>query len=94
MPPERSISWLWFASQHEIADLVGRVPDQRISQRIAEKGSEHRGDDAAADDPGDKHGHDEMGADEGRERREHAGGEAERDGMRRGAQAPQAIDDM
>src|SRR4051812_46717890 len=78
-------------AEHQIAGLVGRVPQQRISQRIAEESAEHCGDDAAADRPCDQGGHDHVGAEEGRSRGKYADRETESDGMRRVAQAPQAI---
>ena len=81
-------------AKHQIAGLVGQVPEQRIGQRIADKGPENGGNDTAADDPGDQRRHDHVGAEKGRERREGAGGKAERHSVGRIAQAAKAMDDV
>ena len=79
-------------AKHPIAGLVGRIPEQRIGQRIADEGAENGGDDAAANDPGDQRRHHHMRAEKRGQRGEHADREAERNGMRRGTQAAQAIE--
>src|SRR5689334_16268985 len=81
-------------AEHQMTDLVGRIPQQRIGERIADECAEHGGNDAAADRPCDQGSHHHVGTEEGCCRGKYARGETERHGMRRFAQAPQAVDDI
>src|SRR5262249_56810069 len=60
----------------------------------ADECAEQSGNDAAADRPCDQGSHHHVGTEEGCCRGKYARGETERHGMRRFAQAPQAVDDV
>src|SRR6185295_1694677 len=69
-------------------------PDQDEGVEPPEVGPEERGDDAAAQRPGERDRQQVVEAEEWRERDEGADGEAEGDAGRRARQAPHTIDDV